>query len=320
LAVFTAFNILANYKFPLNEALAFKDSPVNNRIFHSPPKYYAYLYLSLIPLYAIFYISLPDNTISQAVNFIDYIYFSTVTITTLGYGDMLPQSSLGKIFTASQSIFGITLIGLFLNSLSRVRSEAARDEEMEKEQKQYRGSQVAKLNGIYNLIKPLSGNYKLSVIQITSPLANRSNEYNPDFTLNDMKDLYGPSLLLTQNHHEPAVKYYLSANSILNKEFSDLIKNVDLRLFPELEKHSHSLVGCFHSFNFSDFILGALNTTAGDRKMTEFISEMLEKHEGEVKFLNANMINAYVALYQQIKMQMELLAMIEREITQLIQS
>ena len=49
-------------------------------------------------------------------NFLDSIYFSAVTITTLGYGDLVPKTNAGKIFTILFSISGIA-IGLYILSL-----------------------------------------------------------------------------------------------------------------------------------------------------------------------------------------------------------
>ena len=51
-------------------------------------------------------------------------YFSAVTITTLGYGDIVPITSLSRTLVAFESNAGIVLIGLFLNSLSREHSNA----------------------------------------------------------------------------------------------------------------------------------------------------------------------------------------------------
>lgn len=45
-------------------------------------------------------------------------YFSAVTITTLGYGDIVPITNITRILVAIESILGLILIGLFLNSLS----------------------------------------------------------------------------------------------------------------------------------------------------------------------------------------------------------
>ena len=46
-------------------------------------------------------------------SFVDSIYFSAVTITTLGYGDFVPETQAGKIFTILFSISGIA-IGLYI--------------------------------------------------------------------------------------------------------------------------------------------------------------------------------------------------------------
>ena len=47
------------------------------------------------------------------------LYLSTVTITTLGYGDILPITNLSRTLVAFESILGIVVIGLFLNAVSR---------------------------------------------------------------------------------------------------------------------------------------------------------------------------------------------------------
>lgn len=44
-------------------------------------------------------------------------YFSVVTVTTLGYGDIIPISRFTRNLVTLESIFGVILIGAFLNSL-----------------------------------------------------------------------------------------------------------------------------------------------------------------------------------------------------------
>lgn len=50
---------------------------------------------------------------------IDSIYFSVITLTTVGYGDFSPQTDLGKIFTTFYVIIGIGLMFSFINTLYR---------------------------------------------------------------------------------------------------------------------------------------------------------------------------------------------------------
>jgi len=63
-----------------------------------------------------------SNCLGLDSSFIDSLYLSLVTITTLGFGDITPSTDLGKIVTSSAALFGILMLGLFLNSLSHALS------------------------------------------------------------------------------------------------------------------------------------------------------------------------------------------------------
>ena len=47
----------------------------------------------------------------------DYLYFSAVTLTSLGYGDILPFSPLARGLVMLQTISGVLILGLFVSSL-----------------------------------------------------------------------------------------------------------------------------------------------------------------------------------------------------------
>lgn len=50
-------------------------------------------------------------------SWLDSIYFSLVTITTLGFGDITPVTTAGKIFTIFYIIVGVGLILTFINCM-----------------------------------------------------------------------------------------------------------------------------------------------------------------------------------------------------------
>jgi len=84
------------------------------------------IYLSAIPVFGLFYYVNPSFW-KDPLTLVQSIYFSVVTITTLGYGDITPQTEMTRILTALESIFGIILIGLFLNAVAR-SSDIRREE------------------------------------------------------------------------------------------------------------------------------------------------------------------------------------------------
>lgn len=48
---------------------------------------------------------------------VDCIYFSIITLTTIGYGDFSPQTDGGKIFTMLYILVGIGIILSFVNAV-----------------------------------------------------------------------------------------------------------------------------------------------------------------------------------------------------------
>lgn len=52
-------------------------------------------------------------------NFFDYFYFSAVTFTTLGYGDLVPATIPEKIVASIEVMLGFIMLGVFINLIQR---------------------------------------------------------------------------------------------------------------------------------------------------------------------------------------------------------
>ena len=55
------------------------------------------------------------NPVTRAVTFEDFfdaLYWATVTLTTVGYGDMIPATDLGRFISMVSSLFGVAIIAL----------------------------------------------------------------------------------------------------------------------------------------------------------------------------------------------------------------
>ena len=48
--------------------------------------------------------------------YLDSVYFSAITVTTIGYGDLYPKTDAGKIFTIFFALAGISMV-LYLFSI-----------------------------------------------------------------------------------------------------------------------------------------------------------------------------------------------------------
>ena len=289
---------------------------VTLKILQRRPRVYGLVYLSLIPIYAGVYYVFP-SIIGSERSFIECLYFSIVTITTLGYGDITPVDETGQLVTVSESLFGVVSIGLFLNAVASARSDRIREEQAKLDAANYKETQRAKLNGHYGLVSPVIERYRAAVLNITSRTQDNGRmKYNPNFELKDLKHLYKPTILIRDHHLRPAVFGYFEALDLLHKELSDLIKNVDLRCFPAVEPHILELVGAIKNFDHSGPILSAPGMKVGDRTMTEFAEEMMEHYQGDYVPHGSNLIDSYLALYHQIKIIMLVSVRMDDEVQQ----
>ena len=59
--------------------------------------------------------------IVEGLRLLDAFYFSTMTLTTVGYGDFSPETDVGKLFTAFYALIGI---GIMLSFVTRVAGQA----------------------------------------------------------------------------------------------------------------------------------------------------------------------------------------------------
>lgn len=70
---------------------------------------------------------------------LDSLYFSVITLTTVGFGDFTPQTDFGKIFTIFYVLSGIGIIFGFINALFLQRDQTA--ERMRQRVKERRNKQ-----------------------------------------------------------------------------------------------------------------------------------------------------------------------------------
>lgn len=81
-----------------------------------------FVFLILITIGTIFYKSV------EGWNLLDSLYFSVITVATVGYGDLHPTKDISKIFTMVYVIFGV---GFFLYLFSSITEHFFKEEKEE---------------------------------------------------------------------------------------------------------------------------------------------------------------------------------------------
>lgn len=287
------------------------------------PKFYGWTYVSLIPIFAIIYFFLPSssfegNLASSMDSFVTCLYYSTVTITTLGYGDISAKSEVVQFLVIIETVLGVITIGLFLNSLSIQKSKEISKQEKEKENAEKYKQECEKLLRHNKIIEQNIDFYHLYTSEITNPIAGeKKRELNPEFTFNDMKDLYKQSMRLTDNFQEPAVKHYFTHQKNLELSIKELVLDINFSYWQDLEEECMTFLRNSKTYDFSSSILSLPNMMLGVKKGSDEASKMIESHTGVVEFKNSNMINQFVALYILIKSNLKFIDIYKEKINQI---
>jgi voltage-gated potassium channel Kch len=58
-----------------------------------------------------------------AVTRLDFLYFSLTSLTTLGYGDVLPITGPARIFSVLESVFGVLYLAVFISTLVAIQGK-----------------------------------------------------------------------------------------------------------------------------------------------------------------------------------------------------
>jgi voltage-gated potassium channel len=73
--------------------------------------------VSTIAIGTVVYVVLEDWS------WIDALYFSVVTLATVGFGDLAPTTNEAKLFTVAYIVFGVGIIAAFVSELGKRRTD-----------------------------------------------------------------------------------------------------------------------------------------------------------------------------------------------------
>lgn len=292
------------------------------------PKIWGIIYASLIPIFAIIYYVMPRGSfqgltsvgISWFENLYNSIYFSVITITTLGYGDVYPLTFWAKMAVILETTLGMLVIGMFLNSVATMKSKIDLDIESKKQDRIRKSNEITKLARQFLLLKDDILEYIRLTTKITTPGYNGNTpySYNENFKFQDLRDMYLKTGQFMDSLSEPAINIYFRAQKDMANRFELVLTNVDMSYWPNMEKKIMDVLHNIKTFNCEGFIVSQLNMTAGDKRLSDVWMAQVRNWNKEVEYENHSAINPYISLYKLIKANMPLIISIMGEIEKLV--
>lgn len=310
---------------------------INNRLRHFfhvvsnvRPIIWIGLYIVLIPIFGLFYHWLPDSQFripdGGTVDYGSWLYYSIVTITTLGFGDYTPVGAAAQAFTAIEVGCGLLIIGFFLNAVGSMKSEIDIDTELEKQRQVHDAQEKDKLLKSIPMIIHNINLFLAYCYAVTTPQSKRDTtqpEYNPDFTFADMADLYKPSGLSIDHTKAPAVEGLLKATARTALCIDSMQNRVDLTLWPQLLEDSFSFVADYQMFSSSDALAERIESRIHEGKdiaptaAEKTISQEITGYTGPLDTTGDSRLIPYFDLYDFIKKSASAARSIEIQLSQI---
>lgn len=212
-----------------------------------------------------FFKDLPD------LNFIQSLYFSIVTVTTLGFGDITPDINSNSLLVCIiiQVLLGVLNIGLFLNSISNkisLNKEKEINEQLEK-------IRIIQLSKILSILKPIVVSQLSTLSDIykstSTEDSNNSLEISPKQFMNDAyfdqvclidyysmhtkygtDKMFGTVLMLENDKFQSDLdKFLVKFSYSLDIELVSLINDIQNHKYFEYPKNALSTYHHLRSFN-----------------------------------------------------------------------
>ena len=283
------------------------------------PQRYGGAFFATIVVFAAIYAIWP-STIKGINNVLDALYFSIVTITTLGFGDIFPSGPAGKVLVCMEAILGVVFIGLFLNAISESQARQVDKNEKNRTKTERKDNARAKLRQYYKFLFSIMARYLIEAFSVTTPIHNRKfpkdvMHHQFQFTFNDMCDLYKSSLLMYDPPYKPVIAIFFELQDKLYAEFRRMISDIEVSYWPEMETSIHSFLQVCNNFAYKGSILSCAHTTLNN-KDAELMSKLIKEHEGDLMMKKSNSINQFVALYTMLQANITRVQQIAEEMMQ----
>lgn len=272
------------------------------------------LYVCATLIFALIYWALPAGQFhlpeDTSGDYGSWLYYSIVSITTLGFGDFTPAHPAARAITAIEVMCGLIFLGFFLNAVGSMKSEIDVESEIEKQKAIHNAMEKEKLRNSVPMIVSSINVFLAYCYAVTTPSDKREGlevKYNPDFRIHDMAGMFEPSGLPIDRTKLPAVERLMYSAQQLSLALDSFQQRVDLTLWPALLENCFSFVANYQMFSNTDVMfrnsekITLANPSGNEEDSLRQLSRKIAMLTPETDISSDPDLNAVEELYDFIK-------------------
>lgn len=281
-----------------------------------------FIYLTVILVYSLVYWLLPSGAFNVEMYFTNSFYFSVVTITTLGYGDILPGAGYSKILVATESIIGLVLIGVFLNSLWNNFSEKEISARKKMIEDQSKVNRLKAISAYSEYLLSTINNHLLSIADVSQNMGDkleyiegRADRLEIQFSgLASALDFS----IFTANMFSSSFALYIERYNLLRDELKYFLSNIDLRDFPDIKRGIIEFLIETNNYDNNEALKKIFELQCNEESPFYGMKEKIQSYEGqpcpELDEYSSNLITPIIILYESLVLQESSLYELKRQI------
>jgi len=256
------------------------------------------------------------------VSFLDSLYFSFTTITTVGYGDITPKTMWGKLIACAEVVWGIVVLSFFVNSAWQHHINSTENRHNKILEEQTRRHEKIKIAMLSKELKVTLENYVLAFFDLTTPLRERSRRtVIGDFIFTDMRDMFKISSRYRAEHRRSVLETYFDEQDILSKEIRYFLSVCDHSQEEKLIEAMRDLNFDFRKSDERESLFDKQGAcTSVDGSIVSIHTEEIEKmilsmpENPDISQYKGNIITPFVKFYYDLKSHFKYVSTIVAEV------
>lgn len=277
------------------------------------------IYIIIIIFFGWIFSLFPTYYFNKEIEGYDYIYFSAVTITTLGYGDIYPNDDWVKLIANIESIIGLLLIGLFLNSIWHKFTIELEEKQKARQERFEKKKNKQTLLSIWDYVGTILDEY-IKVVKEATGQEEVIVKISGNYKFSSLTSLFEPSnSLLRGDFKKEKFKWFYEIESELVSELRELTKNpifIDEKIIYD---HLIDLLRLVKQTDISNFLYNFENMKAGDDHIFNILKTMISEHEStpDINKFKSNIITPIIIFDIGLREKISLIHRLEKEINDL---